>query len=286
MSKQTCAGNKQSNTRIKEAELQNKDILELIRELDEKMENIDEFSFDADLVEEYLDQMQVQVPVMTHGNAEQSLADFREKHALLFSESDTKPVMVRKKKTENKKRWLGAIAACLVIFLGATAMVGSAMGVNLFQTFYIWGEGVLHIRNQEPSGNMVLSNSNDQFDSLAEAMESEGISGDFCPKWIPEDFSISFAEVQKAGSLTVITAVYESADKTIIITVNKSDDPANLASVVEKDEGGQIYKKNGVEYFLLTNEGIPTAVWVADYHVFNIFGGITEKELKQIIDSI
>ncbi len=75
MSEQTDIGDKQSKIRVKKEELQNKDIFELVQELDEKIAEMNEFNFDYELVKMYIDEMQVRESVYV--DMEKASADFR-----------------------------------------------------------------------------------------------------------------------------------------------------------------------------------------------------------------
>lgn len=75
MTKQTDIGDKQSKTRVRKKELQNKNIFELVEELDGKIAAMDEFNFDFELVKMYIDELQVREPIFV--DMKKAFADFR-----------------------------------------------------------------------------------------------------------------------------------------------------------------------------------------------------------------
>jgi hypothetical protein len=47
-----------------------------------------------------------------------------------------------------------------------------------------------------------------------------------------------------------------------------------------------VYKCNGIEHYIMSNNTQYSAVWLAGIYECTIYGTVSEAELKQIIDSI
>ena len=54
----------------------------------------------------------------------------------------------------------------------------------------------------------------------------------------------------------------------------------------ERNNNGEKYEKDGVTYYLVTNQGLTKAGWEYGNVSYVISGQITEQELKNMIDSI
>ena len=145
------------------------------------------------------------------------------------------------------------------------------------------------------SGSMVFpADSGQAYASLADAMQSDGLSAHCLPTWIPEDYSITFLQRIPADTSFLYFTTYESDRGAINLVVNVQS-TATGGGAFESDGEGYSIIHNDTEFFIYTNTGDPCAVWLMDAFLCSIDTfddgdrnrtAITEAELLAMIHSI
>lgn len=145
---------------------------------------------------------------------------------------------------------------------------------------------------QAPAGGLMElpPDTESPYRSLAEALESFGVSPAHLPTWIPEDYAIANISENSNSKMYRITANYESHRGELQIRALITS--GNAIHAAEKDSGGYIIQHNDLEVYVYTNAGDFRALWFADDITFTVSAysdaqnAITEQELLTIIDSI
>jgi hypothetical protein len=283
MSKKIKKNGQNSRTSYRE-QLRNKEPIELVNELDAKIEEMTEYDFDVELVQEYLAVLREKTALEDDIDPEQAFAEFREKFALQYEAAIADPPKRRMPRRRLRNISIAAAAACLV--LAILVLPKDASGNSYFDKIMSWGEEVLSIRRLPPGGKMILpADSESEYRSIAEALEQNGIPSNNCPTWIPEGFAlakvISLANEASKGFL----AVYQNGEISMLFTI-RCDTNQPMEILMEKDPGANMYCSNGREFFVMTNMGIPSAVWADDHASYQISGDISMEDLHLILDSI
>jgi len=271
-------------------QLSDKEPVEIINELDAKIEEMSEYDFDAELVKGYLAVLQEKTPLaMEDFDAEQSFMEFREKYALQYeyaiSESPAPP---KQQAPKRRFRFAGALAAtvvaCLVLIM--LFVPTDAYGNRFFTRIVHWGEEVLTFRALPPGGVMEFpADSDAEYRSIADALEQNGISSANCPTWIPTGFSLVEIDFAESDLSMGFVAVYQNDEDIVHLFIQYHSNPSIDISV-EKDLGGNIYTSKGFEYYILENMTIAKAVWTDDNAIYQISGDIPLGDLKLMLDSI
>ncbi|MCL1816389.1 MAG: DUF4367 domain-containing protein [Clostridiales bacterium] len=272
--------NKYGENRIKL--LESKGTVELIDELNKRIEDDD---FDEALVEDYLAVLQEKAPIDTECfDAKDSYRRFKEKYAYEYEAAFSPKPMPRKIKRHFRAAGTIAAAACLIFIL--LLVPKDAYGNSFLDRIINWGEEVLSIRRLPPGGHMILpADSESEYRSISEALEKNGIPSNNCPTWIPAGFSLTEVFTTNSKSSKNFLAVFQNNDKMIQFIV-QYDLSQSVVSLFEKDSATSIYLSKGREYYIMTNVGIPKAIWIDDYATYQISGDISVEDLQLIIDSI
>ena len=105
------------------------------------------------------------------------------------------------------------------------------------------------------------------------------------PHWIPERFILTDIIVDITPIQEVYLAVYTHEDDMLKISV-KSFISDRAEQIEFSEEFVEIYNTCGKDYYLLQNNDLTQAVWIADTCECYIAGNLSIDELKLMIDSI
>ena len=268
---------------------------ELLNEVIEMVEGQSAEDMDVDAIMERLALLQERAPVpMDHAPGD-IMADLEKQHPLIFDELDAKgapdsaaPAEERAQKAPKPRRRrrnrllyyvTGVFAACFCLIVTA-----NAFGFNPVQAFLEWAEGIVQIYS-DPSGIMELPEDDpSEYHSLEEALDAYDMFPERVPQWIPKDYQLFSVDVINSESLIQCSASYESARGELLIRVTMFPDSWNGRT--ERNDDGEKYEKDGVIYYLVTNQELAKAGWEHGNVSYAISGRITEQELKNMIDSI
>lgn len=277
----------------------------LIMELEDAVSAMDDMNCDVGLIGEYLAALEGKAPLDTAFDAEASYQSFKEKNATLFDQDavgtavqpaarPTSADAIKKagKSAFQRRPFRSLVAAAtllLVIFLGAFAPI--ANGKSFFGVLLNWGEEVFNL-SRYPSSEIpdipdMPTNGDKVYSSIEDALTAYGLDTACCPSWLPERFSLSLLDVQEDGNRLVFCAVYVDEQENNLVFSVDYDPGAKEVYYVENDaSSGRIYSKDGVDYYLVTNNGLWKATWLDDTSTYSLEGLVTESELQKMIESI
>ena len=163
-------------------------------------------------------------------------------------------------------------------------MTANAFGFNPVQAFLEWAEGIVQIYS-DPSGIMELPEDDPSaYHSLEEALEAYDMEPNQIPKRIPSDYQLSSVDVLDTGDLIQCSASFEAERGELLIRATKF--PEGWNGRTERNDSGEKYERNGIIYYLVTNQKLLKAGWEYKDISYVISGQVTEQELKDMIDSI
>lgn len=261
--------------------LREKPLSELMEEA-EKLSSISDC--DIDLLRAYLDVLEEKDPVLPpdHDPAAQ-YEKFREDHAELFDVPEEMPERpaAPKRHFPRVRKVLTALAAAFCVVV----MVADASGAGVIDRLIEWGAETFSL--QPASGVMELETADENgFRSLQEALEYYKVENPAIPTWIPERYAIEEIVILELNDSTVISAKYVADNQELSIRVFI---PFGEAFTFEKNVTNEYVSytaKNGIIFTLSRNMEMERAVWEVKGYAYSAAGSITEKELKQMLDSI
>lgn len=261
-------------------ELQSENTQALLDRLEAEMDK--EEIEDIDLIDAITTLLDERAPVpVTQESPEESLRKFRAEYAPLL-DSD-----FESKKAHPVRRRVAQIvlAACLGITM--LFAVASACGVNLISEFLEWREETFVLRGRG-CGQMVLEQAPEgEYASMEEAVAAYGITDPIVPTWIPKEFKVQYVRAKEQLYSVNLSAAYSSNSKEIRIKIyiNKAEDDSAIHA--EHSVQDPIpYERNGIDFLLAENNKQWQASWTIGNCVCSINGDLTEREIKQMIDSI
>lgn len=276
-------------------DIQKKSNTKLLDEVIDIVETQSAEDMDVDAIMKRLALLQERAPVSMDHTPSELMADLKESHPLVFeslgdraqgagttAETGVHPSPKRQPKRRSRfaSISIGVLAACFCLVVTA-----NALGMNPVQAFLDWADGIVQIYCN-PSGIMELPEDDpSQYHSLEEALEANDMEPDQIPNWIPEDYQLSSVDVLDTGALIQCSASYTAERGELLIRASRFiDDDWSVKD--ERNDDGDKYEKNGLTYYLVTNQGLSKAGWDYKGIFYTISGQITEDELQGMIDSI
>lgn len=261
--------------------LREKPLSELMEEA-KKLSSISDC--DIDLLRAYLDVLEEKDPVLPpdHDPAAQ-YEKFREDHAELFDVPEEMPERpaAPKRHFPRVRKVLTALAAAFCVVV----MVADASGAGVIDRLIEWGAETFSL--QPASGVMELETADENgFRSLQEALEYYEVKNPAIPTWIPERYAIEEIIIFKLDDSVIISGKYTAGDQELFIRTSVSFEETFEFEKNATDEYVTYNAKNGISFILSKNLEIERAVWNTNGCAYNVAGNVTEKELKQMLDSI
>lgn len=272
----------QTTAREMKTRLREKPLSELTEEL-KKLSSISDC--DVDLLRAYLDVLEEKDPVLPPDRDPAAQYEkFREDHAELFDalvREEPKQALPKKGPFPRLKTALTALAAAFCVVV----LVADASGAGVIGRLIEWGTETFSLRPASGVMELPVADEN-EFTSMNEALAHYGVENPAIPTWIPERYTIEEIIVLKLDDSIVISGEYAADDQELLI---RTSIPFKEAFTFEKnitDGYAQYTAKNGITFSISKNLEIERAVWNINGYVYNAAGDITEKELKQMLDSV
>ena len=173
-----------------------------------------------------------------------------------------------------------AVALCLALMVGA-----QATGVDVFGALARWTDETFRFEawSAEPDYCEALH------DTIQEALDAQGISGEFVPTWYPNNYEIievkTSEDVLGISTEVILSNGHGSAFSIKLDQYSQNTYVDFQTFEIDADSVGE-YLSNGKTYYIFSNEDSTTAVWSNGKTLQKIWGKLTEMEAKLMIDSI
>ena len=273
---------------------------ELLTELEVRMDEMTDLTYDEDVIDSYLAALDKKAPLEKDFDVERSWEKFRSQHAILFDE-DILPKPEVPQRGSHGFRFRRAFARVVVvaaIVAVFTMFCAQAAGIDVFGAIGRWTEETF--RFAAPAGpatsavsavpvdiDGVLIYEVEQYPTLQDAFDAHSISEPLAPSWIPEGYVLDYVEASPSTGQVVFTASYSSGQSILNLTYSYRMDGTFSSSIFEKDGSSVIeYTKNGIVHYIMSNVNVRVAAWVNGTCECSITGPLTEQEMITIIDSI
>lgn len=295
MSEKRCsrqAGGQSGETSQIKKDLGSMEPDELISELADLWNAMDEKDFDPERIDAYLTALDKKDPIAPDFDAEESLAAFHEKHALLPERTapvTESPDTIPRTGRHRHFRTARLIAAVVVVTL-ACMIAAQGLGYDVFGVIARWTEETFHFTSSDQTETRMPEEASDgmEYVSLQEALDAYSIAESVAPTWYPADFKMSEIKILSTSIDLKFRATYEAEEKFIAVTIwqYESAEAAGREAFEKDDLTVSTYKSGGVTHYLMSNEGQLKAAWANQNMVCSISGDLSEDELKEMIDSI
>ena len=281
------SGKSDTGTFLNEQDLAHKKSnTELLQEIEEALRSGTAEDLNTDKIEQYLSILQERAPVMEDYDPEQQWNELQEAHPLIFAVEETPHEEKRRHRRRSPLHTLRLALAGLTMVV-CFMVTANALGFNPVQSVITWAEGVIQTCFN-PSGIMDLpEDTQSEYHSLKEALTANSMNADRLPTWVPKDYSLVDVTARQIDGMTKCTAVFESNRGELIMrVVAYSTKDIAVKKEREVSTGEEIFKYNGMEYYLISNDVWNKAEWHDGLMSFTLSGQISDEEIKEIIQSI
>lgn len=270
----------QTTAREMKTRLREKPLSELMEEI-KKLSSISDC--DVDLLCAYLDVLEEKDPVLPPDRDPAAQYEkFKEDHAELFDapERAAKQALPRKGRFPRVKKVLTALAAAFCVVV----LVADASGAGVIGRLIEWGTETFSLRPASGVMELPVADEN-EFMSMSEALAHYSVENPAIPTWIPERYALEKIIVLQLSDSTVVSGRYIADGQKLFI---RTSIPFGEAFSFEEaiTEEHTLYTSNGITFLLSQNTNTERAVWDADGYAYSVAGDLTEKELKQMLDSV
>ena len=266
---------------------------ELTDALADMWDAVDNFTYSAAEMDACLEKIE-QTEVAPEFDVDASLNRFLDKHSRLVECASR----TSKKSRPNISRWKPSVAAAIAVLAVLGSLVtAQALGIDVFGAIARWTDETFHFSassQNEADSDADIQNSTDQspdgeYTSLQDALDACGIKQSVIPQQLPNGFELAKVSVYSLPSQVEIEAIYTSNDRIFSLTIFRYNSPDVVGQTIfEKDSEDMIlYNKNGITYYIMSNNQQLTAVWMPqELLTCTITGDLSIEEIKNLLDSV
>ena len=273
--------------------LDNMSIDELTDALTDMWDATDDLTYSAAWMDECLKKID-QIEDAPEFDVDASLNNFLSKHSRLVECASR----TSENSSPNTSRWKPSIAAAIAVLVVLGSLVtAQALGIDVFGAIARWTTETFHFATSSQNVdtlNTDIQNSDGhspdgEYSSLQEALDACGIDQNVSPQQLPDGFELARVSVYSLPSQVEIEAVYTSNDRMFSLAILQYSSPEVVGQTIfEKDSEDMIlYNKNGITYYIMSNNQQLTAVWMPqELLICTVTGDLSIDEVKSLIDSI
>ncbi len=220
----------------------------------------------------------------TGKTAQEAWKSFQQNY--LDSEEICPAVTEKETPVKTRKSWVRrviAAAAVLVLLISVPLTAKALNWEEIRETIIKWAKETFSFVMGDFDGPEAYNTR--QYQSLQETLEQAGLPFDMVPTWIPEGYVLDRIDIDRTPVQREYVALYVKDKQFYNIRICfhiKSDPPKveaneNIIDTVITDNN---------EYYILSNNGLISAIWIQDSYECFISGDLTVDEMKQMINSI
>lgn len=233
------------------------------------------------------------IPEIIQGNdgnhVFESLESLHTNFDTLFKQADISPARSspRKKRITHRMFPIAAVI-CIIVLCMATAQ---AFGVNVFGAIAQWTSEQFHFSEGTTipvtiGKSPLKDREHKTYKSLQDALNESNISGQLAPTWTPKRFTLKRVEARRVHEITIFSADYVTSDKQFISITLQEKSGENLVETEKNASAVELYKTHNTKYYLISDKTCEKATWSNGPIECKIYGNVSRKELKEIINSI
>lgn len=248
---------------------------ELTEGLSDRLDAMSEEAFDLSAVDAYLDAMEKVCPVASDFDVKASKAEFIKKHRGLFPG----------RKKMRGWRLAGRVAAIAAVVTVSSAVVATAMGVDVFGFFGRWGRAEFWFPGTASNRPQAEAAVTGDFKSLQAALDANGIQAAMAPQWTPEGLR-ERAIVSQEEQRTLFAAEYRDQQGRGY-TIELERRLGAPALMLPKGTGATEYVCDGYPYILVdVGDGVMRAFWTRENFYAKLEGELDGDTLREILRSV
>ena len=219
----------------------------------------------------------------------EALEAFRKYYAADVESSAAEREPVVRKKNSTTAGWVKRLvaAAAIVVLILSGSITARSFGFDLWGVIVRWTQETFHFGYVSNSGGLIEPKKDNAlvFSGLRSALETYEVTARLVPTWIPDGYEEASVRTFDTPRQRQFFGNYQSGENTIKIWICDYLD-AEPTQIEQSDGIIEVYEANGIEYYIIENNGELRAAWVKDSFECYILGHLSVGELKNMIDSI
>ena len=189
----------------------------------------------------------------------------------------------------SKAKWLRSslTAAAMVALVLLTTLSVKGNRFDLWGKLANWTQDIFHFgENYDKKDGEPAERCDVIFSSLREILESNNISTELIPTWIPDEYDFFDIHVSETPERTTVIASYrDTFDNEITIQI-KDYLNKHVQQIEKGEDFFDVYQIDGINYYIFNNQIQYHAVWITDSCECYISGDMALEELYKMLDSI
>ena len=259
-------------------ELDSMSLEELKEEFGILYSDMDEHSFDGDLLKIYLDAIERKDPQPPVMDAQTSYEHFLKRLKAQEREG-------RKRRRFHSLLKTAVIAAVIAALLAASVAVAYAKGFDLFDRIARWTAETFGF-SSEGSSDKDSVQLPQQLLGMKDELKRYGIDANQLPTYWPEGYNLVRVKSVENPESNTVFGVFEENGNSVILSymIFQSGTPEMSYNI--DDQSLEFYEHNGIKFHVMTNEDKFLAVWSTKNIECRLSGVESYEELIKILDSI
>lgn len=267
---------------------------ELLTELEAKMDEMTDLTYDEDVIDSYLDALDEKAPLEEDFDVKQSWEKFRSQHAILFDEDALPNPEVPQRKSHGfrfRKAFARVVVVAAIVAL-FSMFCAQAAGIDVFGVIGRWTEETFRfvtptVSTSPASGPAGTIPDVEEYQTLQDAFDAYEISEQLAPTWYPDGYVPEYVEVTSMSDQIIFESCYSDGTNTIGFSYTYWANDDLVSSTFEKDnEAVQEYQKSGIIHYIMSNEDVKSVAWMNGTCECSMWGSLSTDDLQHIIDSI
>lgn len=202
----------------------------------------------------------------------------------LYPCGEDRPESAKKPKARRVPVWKTLrIAAATVALLFALMVGAQASGLNVFGALAQWTSETFHFGTEQSEIQ------SENYQMFLDTLVENSVPKDYAPTWLPSGFVASEPTVENSDSSISVKISFVNTDKgSFSISINRYTSQLNPKNrTFEKDNiSVESYLSHGKTFYIFSNVDSIMATWSEDSLLETIWGDLSKKDIKAMIDSI
>lgn len=184
-------------------------------------------------------------------------------------------------------KWLGAVAAAVLVIVLLVTVPQSVGAENIFQIIGRWTRDIFNLSDgsaRQVQDDYVFQTDHEGLQQLYDAVVAQGITEPVVPMWIPEGYVLVEFKVMSPSIDTKIYAQFLNGEHYIQFVIeNRNSDTKN--KYPKDDINVDLYEYKGICYYIFSNEDTHKAIWDVGAECL-LATNDTDQVLYNILNSI
>ena len=252
---------------------------QVAQEMEQALGTMTQETYDAAIIDAYLDELDRKAPMPEFPEEKTAWDAFTGDTACPKPANAEEPASLRPLEHKRKWRRIPFVAAALIACMLMTLGVAQAAGGDLIQTIISWTDETLNLSGAADNVSFPIS---EPLTELANTLDEVGITEPVMPHYLPDGYEQ--VEFDYYPDMPSITAVFVKGDNNILINIVTSK---HGAVSYQKNPGDpEIYKANGLTFYIMQNVDVYTAAWLTDNYCCCIANVADKDTLLEMVNTV